>query len=340
MDFKEIENIASQHASKADDTKQSQFEAAFKKGLLYLERTHQEGFKNAETLMTASDYLIDAITFNRTDVRPYLALAYLFSILEDFQTAEEYAFTAMKLEPENPEVTTFLDEMAAFKREIRAAAKQAGPVQLSVPDKPPPYREDTTTPDYQKLYQELETFILDKLRDLFSNPVSSEPTVDPKKYKILTKSYKSLNHVIKYIEQQIATIEKGLNASGLKEKMSPFNVLKDRYISAIQTSKSLMEINDTIELWSFKTNKQVEVVNQRLTMSALTYGRVDVNRMMDGCDLIADQLDQLSEEKDIDIALVEGSYEKLIGLVNSLNDMVDDTPSVQQNQNKLADILG
>lgn len=344
MDFKSIENMSSQRAQQTQASKQKQFDKVFQRALLYLERSHQEEFRKAETLMNASDTFIDAITIQRKDIRPYLALAYIFAILEDFETAEEYAYAAVQWEPDNVELTTFVDEMLAFKKELRARAAQRAPsgpgLDLQVPERAPQAESAPEQVDYPALYAKLETFILDKLRDLFSNPVNSEPTVDAKKYKAHMQSLKRLKQVIAYMEQQIAIVEKGgLNTSGLRDKISPFKVLKERYEQAIQSSKMLMEINDTIELWSFKTNKQVEVVNQRLTMSALTYGRVDVNRMMDGCDLIADKLDHLCESENIDIQLVEGSYEKLIQLVESLNDMVDDSAVVQENQNKLADIL-
>lgn len=342
MNFKDLEHIASKQAQKTDVSKQSRFNLVFKKGLLLLERAHTEGFNNPETLLSSCDCLIDAITFLRTDIRPYLALAYIFTILEDFKTAEEYAYAAIKLEPDNADVVTFLEALTSFKKVAKqdAAPQNNQPLEIAIPSAPKFSPKAPAEPDCQALYKELEVFILDKVKHLFSSNHSQiVPTVDRKKYTLLEQSLKNLNQVIAYIEQQLKLIEQRLNSSQLRERMMPFTVLKKRYVQALNTSKSLMEINDTIELWSFKTNKQVQVVNQKLTMSALTYGRIDVDRMMDGCDLIADQLDQFSESDNIDISLVESSYEKLLGLVESLNGMVDDKNTVKENQNKLLDIL-
>ena len=340
MNFKDLESIAGQHASQRGATKQSDFEATLEKGMQLLSHANSEGFQNTDTLMKACDTLIEAIAIARNDVRPYLALAYLFSIIEDFKTAEEYLYAAIKIEPQNPDLTSFLENIQVFQKEVTpqgVSANQA--IEIKVPDSPPPYREAAVAPNYQALYSELERFILEKLKDLFSRPVQIESTVNPAKYKILMKSYQNLNQVIQYMEQQAQIIEQKLNVASLQEKMMPFKVLKGRYVKAIKTSKQLMEIQDTIELWSFKTDKQVQVVNQKLTMSALTYGRVDVYRMMDGCDLIADQLDQLSEDEHIEISLVESAYEKLLGLVESLNNRVEDSGAVLENKNKLSEIL-
>ncbi len=337
MNLKDLENIAGQHANARNISRQSDFEAALNQGLNLLSQAQSEGYQHTETLMQASDTLIDAISLSRSDTRPYLALAYLFSILEDFRTAEEYAYAAIKIEPQNHELADFLAKIQTFKKQV-ATSTSVDAFEIAVPEMTAP---SETAPNYQKLYSDLEVFILDKLKHLFSTSHAQiEPTVNPQKYKILLKSYKNLNQVIKYMEQQLDVIAKSLNVSALKEKMMPFQLLKNRHVKALKTSKQLMEIHDTIELWSFKTDKQVQVVNQNLTMSALTYGRVDVDRMMDGCDFIADQLDQLSEDENIDISLVENSYEKLLGLVESLNNMVDDAGATQQNASKLSDILG
>lgn len=342
MNLKDLENIASRHVSQVRESKKYEFDAALKKGMRLLSQAHSERFQNPDTLKISCHSLIDAITCHRMDIRPYLALAYLFSILEDFKTAEEYAYAAMKIDPGNTDVATFIEKIQAFKKEVTPQAPLANkPLEIRIPDKPPAYTKAVSVaPNYHALFAELETFILEKLKDLFSTSHSQiEPTVNLDKYKVILKSYENLNHVIKYMEQQVKIIVEKLNVSSLQEKMAPFMMLKNRYANALKISRNLMEIHDTIELWSFKTDKQVQVVNQNLTMSALTYGRVDVDRMMDGCDWIADQLDHLAENEKIDISLVESSYSKLLSLVESLNDMVDDSGAVQENQNKLADIL-
>lgn len=344
MDFKNLESIANKQAKQAGPPKKSKFEMAIKKGMRLLKQSHAEGFSNPETLQVSCGCFIDAITFKRTDIRPYLALAYIFTILEDFRTAEEYAYAAMKLEPNNTEIATFVEEVMAFKKEVKqqiqTAPNQNQPLDLELPTSQVTQQSMPATPNYRALYQEIENFILEKVKNLFASKQHKiEPTFDQNKFKIFQQSVQNLDKVIKYIEQQLSMIEQGMNVAQLRQKITPFKVLKGRYAQALNTSKMLMEINDTIELWSFKTDKQVQVVNQKLTMSALTYGRVDVNRMMDGCDLIADQLDQLSEDENIDISLVESSYEKLLELVESLNGMVDDAKVVKDNKKKLDDIL-
>ncbi len=340
MNLKDLENIAGQHATQNKASKKSDFDVALKKGMQFLSQAKAEEYTIPDSLTKACDSLIDAINFYHSDTRPYLALAYLFCVLEDFTTAEEYAYAALQIEPQNPEIDTFIEKMQAFKKDLALTAPPTDQAfEINVPEKAPRYQKDARPPNHQELYSELERFILEKLKDLFSRPIEVEATVNPQKHKILVSCYKNLKHVIEYMEQQVDIIGEKLNVASLAEKMMPFKVLKGRYVKAIKTSNQLMEIQDTIELWSFKTDKQVQVVNQKLTMSALTYGRVDVHRMMDGCDLIADKLDHLYETEKIDISLVENSYEKLTGLVESLSTMLEDSGAVQENKNKLMDIL-
>lgn len=287
---------------------------ATRKGLELYVRAKKGDFQDRELVKKAIKCFVDSIKLNRKNYKPYLFLAQIFIIFRDYRQATNYLKEAKRLVPDNPDVDIMIDYIA---RASTQKARQS--LELKLPSQTP----GKGGVNYDKLYDDIEQYIVQKIKAIYSPEGQAiKATIDRQQFEQFQENFEELKENFTHIEMQLEVLEQEMSTTELRAKLKPFTALKKRYVHILYASELLMEINDTIELWSFKTNKQVQVVNQELTMSALTYGKIDVERMKDGCDLIADQLDDLSEDKKVDISSVEPPYVRLLKLVDNLEDDV------------------
>ena len=85
-----------------------QAEKHFDAALGLLEKAQKRGFDKPEPLLQAASLLLEALRYRRQDLRPHLALAYLFSLREDQDMALVCLSAAARLAPDHSFVAELL----------------------------------------------------------------------------------------------------------------------------------------------------------------------------------------------------------------------------------------
>lgn len=93
-------------------------ETSLTRGLALLQQAHDEGFEMPLRLQEAAAALIEAIKFNRADVRGPLGMAYVFLLLEDHLMAQKYLSLAREIEAQHPLLQAFEQKLLADQQRI------------------------------------------------------------------------------------------------------------------------------------------------------------------------------------------------------------------------------
>lgn len=290
-------------------------------GTLCLEKFESTGFREAELLKEACRRFIHSIQCNSRDIRPHLALIYLFTLIEDYDTAQIYVASAQAIDVEHPFLAALQEFVREARRQSQLEAQQAARAASA-----PPAGTATDQPqeiDYDALYDRIEAAIPMLVRKA-SQLVPPDPSLQSLHIEELQQHLAQLEDKQKQILAQIKTVEEEIDAEELRTALQPLHVSLQRLQQNLGFSQQMRRLYKELR-------NQLNMVEQVCTEAQKTSEPDDlpileenVEALLDQCDQFADRLDELEQQK-VNIDELLKYYQRLVSEVESFQDLVDQT---------------
>jgi hypothetical protein len=308
---------ADEQLSALSKKRQQEADKYYQMGFKLLDVAYQQNCQNLESLEQVCVYFTQAMRHNRSDVRPYLALSYLFSLVNNYVMAWKYAKAVKELYPENQIVLEW--EANLKSQEEKFKNKQAQPAQLSNDQ-----QIDDLNPAQIKLIEnKLRAFIISQAQEITSQK-PPQPTLRPEELEQLNNSLQNYQKVADQVSEQLDILNKYIDTQSLEYLYQPLLVNLKRYRETIGASMTFYELND----------RSTELLNQVQELEAQIKGLTtpdeisplqdNLEEILDQCDLIADHIDQI-EEQGFQLSPILALYKKLTRHIESCQTLLDTT---------------
>lgn len=307
MNANPLNQLKSQSTAPTDSKAHHHYE----KGMDILLKVHAQNFENPYEMLEALEEFIKVITLDSDDIRPYLACCYIFILVNDFVNATSYILAAKQVDKTNPIIPIFEEMLLASQKRVQT------PQSTNTPE-PSTLTEDI---DFDALYDELELYIIDATKNAMSTRFPT-PTEKEDKYCELKELQLKFKEQVKYIQRELKVIDHEIEISELYLKYRPITIVLNRINKNVKRSQSLVKLENMIL-------KEIDAINllcryvSKFKNRALPQLDVTLEKHLDRCDRIADQLDYLHDEK-VYIKGVEVSYEKLIEVLQIFQGMLEE----------------
>lgn len=286
-------------------------------GMAHLEQGIEEGFGKPETLKASCAALIESLKRNARDERPALVLSYLFMMIEDYETAQEYLSLAQEIHFENPMTQALKDSLNELIRAEAQAQQELSRIETIAN----PAGE--AEPDYDALYDRLEQFIVTQVQEL-SLQAPPVPGLDTLHYQNLKQQLQLLQANKSEIDQRLAVLEAEFDLTELRTQMRPFEIVVHRFQETCELSKAFRAL-----LRDMKADiTEMESLQEALQSSSHEVDIMEMEQRLEGfldrCDAFADQLDQWAEQR-LEVSALTKTYEKLAQKLDKVQDSLDES---------------
>lgn len=313
MDLKQLQALTARK-EELNQNRHSKSEEHFIKGMQALALAHQEDFSHKETVKSACTSLIESLKLNRQDIRPYLALAYLFTIVNAFDTAYEYLEAALELEPQNEVALAMQQVIGEQKQDIVPPSSDTLP-SLSV-------SQDGRSPiDYDALYDRIQIYIVAEVKkamEIELPPPSSEVEVS----QFIDDKLDEYTEKYQYIKKELAILDEEIDTSDLERHAKPLQMIVKRLEDNAAVTHQLTSIRTQLEFLDKEVDQLLEQIQTALPPQEMAVLERQVENLLDQYDAIADQLDLL-EGKPYHWQPLLVKYEELIQKTELLQDEID-----------------
>lgn len=265
----------------------------WEKCLSFLNHARQEQFQNAETVQQAYAALKGAITQTPAIPEPYLGMSYLLWRTGHYDSAYFVCQEALKVSPGN---------------------KDALQIQAQL-EKDPRFKQISQNNglDFDGLYDEVEALLLKNVHYYLQSQANITPGV------VQRPIFEKLSTLVQEIESYIHLLETEFDVSTLQSRLHPLQVLSRRQQKMSSISTQFKTIQAEME-----TN--LELTNQLIHLSVDPENPAEieskVESLLDRCDLIADQIDDL-EKQGHNTASLEQIYNQWIEKVAILQEQLE-----------------
>lgn len=290
---------ALQHQSSAlRQKRQGESELYFEQGMLALTQAHQAGFQDPVPAQQALKAFVEAIRQQRSDPRPYLMLAYIFAVFEDFRSAASYLRAAHELAPNDPDV-------ANFRQRIQALQLKRSLIS-----------EDDRT------YQALEQQLRSRIQALSKQPLAA-PSADQAVVAEQLRQVMAFDSLLQELTEQVQALRQDLDTGELEKLLMRLNQVWQPHARVCQDSQLLCRLKNQM----LETQAGIPVLWRRIQSTPaaadLQLLESDLEALLDQCDRYADQLDAL-EQRQISIQSVEAVYAQLLAHTEAVQDSLDE----------------
>lgn len=315
--FQEITQ-ANDQLSALSKKRQQEADRHYKMGFQILDTAYKQRFQNLALLEQACQEFIQAMRHNRSDVRPYLALSYLFSLVNNYPNAWKYAKAAKELEPQSEVVLNWVQTLT--EQEQKAEQKKQRPPELGHSGA---QELEATPQNIQQMYAKLQAFLIAQVKHVMELK-APEPSLDNNVLHEMNMALHIFQQNAEQIEKQFAWLEKHRNIDELRKLYTPFEANLRRYREAIGVAMSLSELLERIQELRqevLRVKGQVEALQEAENIPPVSE---KLEAILDQCDYLADNIDYL-ETQGYDLALVEKAYTALTLEVTACQDLLDNT---------------
>lgn len=256
------------------------------------------------TLRQCMLQLTGCVSMMRSYPEPYLWLAYIYLVLGLPQLSLKYLRVAQHLGCQDPLLAKI---QAALQNGFQAPrVKRAGAATHS--QTPPQGLAET---DFDALYEEVLGVIQTEMRAAMDIPLPLGPTADPG---ILTPLYRAGNRLsesISLIQGQLDLLDQEMECSELFRKLRGLESRQRMLAQLLEASEQCQALLQTMQ-----------GLSQRVSEALLQPSEVALERFLDQCDSIADQLDAFSAQGWA-ITELEVVYQNLIDQITLLQEQLD-----------------
>lgn len=284
-------------------------------GISLLSLAELDDYQNREIVLQACHLLMDAIQIKRDFVEPYLHLARAFIVFNDDQQALKYLLEARHYDPENQDIQRLLEFLQST-----SSPKASQTAQLQETDLNQIFSQSMNAQDLEAL----EEAILRDIRNLLaSEHTQIQASPDPQIQAALRQTQHSLQVQFQAIQDRLNDLSQYTEISGLQLSLRPLEILLRRFNATLQLSERLAELQQEIL-------RQKAIVTTALTQDqgssdTASEARLeaDLESVLDHCDQLADQLDELASANQ-DISSLEGVYQELVDVILLWQDRLDE----------------
>lgn len=304
MDVKQLERLSRHHGVTQGERHQKSA-SLFDEGMSCFILAHETHFENPVHLQQTCTLLIESITYNYQDVRPFLALAYLFALVEDSEVAEEYIQQALEIEPENPVTLQFA---SALKEQIAEQRKKK--LSLSIPIQHSAHL--SVLPNLDTSYDDLKDYVLKSVKKIMEQPIPKVlPTI--KTVETFETRLHEFIAVQEYIRQQINILAPKIDTSKLEELAKPITTIIQRVEKAAKASGELYRMKQRIVELDAKTDSLHQTLSSlnQTGKPSIALQQEHLDEIATQCDSIADGLDAFENSPYPTETLVH-EYEQLV----------------------------
>lgn len=284
------------------DLRQNKAQEAIQRATTFFQEAYNTGFKQRDKVLKASNAFIEAIKYNRRDPHPYVAMGYLLLVFDDRQQALGYLKTALELDPHQPDAQNLL------KIAVQPAEK-------SKPKQTIPVANFTSAIDYDALYDQCETWVRQHTFQAMSIQLPAGATVEPTVIEQLKQQYQTLQDAYQLIVEHVRVIDEEIDTGELTRQLRPLETRLKQLAKLYQECQTFVRIHTEIRELTNQVETRLKHENTR---------ELFLESILDHCDTLADQLDNLSQ-KGVAIAELEQVYNHLVEQVGLLQEMLDDT---------------
>lgn len=286
------------------------FERYLASGLAHLRQAHLEGFADPQRLRAACADLIEALSRNRRDIRPCLALAYLFSLLGGDQEAEDYLIAALQLEPDNAAALELQGHLAAARR-----ATPSGPAVAGAELELLPLGDGF---DCDELYDQTRTYLLRLVKRLMQDAPLA-PTLDREERARIQAVAERLRLICGLVRERLALLDRELDVTGLWDCFRPLETRWQQAEGIWQLSERYYVLH---ELMQEQTARVAELAQAFAGAGPVQQASL-IESLLDQADRYADQLDAW-EVQGYAIDCLLGAYRAYVKAVEQVQDRLDD----------------
>ncbi len=315
--FQEITQ-ANDQLSALSKKRQQDADRHYRMGFQILDTAFKQRFQNLSLLEQACNEFIQAMRHNRNDVRPYLALSYLFSLVNNYPNAWKYAKAAKNLEPQSEVVLNWLNTLT--EQEKKAELKKQRPPELGHSEA---QELEATAQNIQQMYTKLQTFLIAQVKHVMELK-APEPSLDNAALHEMNMALQIFQQNAEQIEKQFAWLEKHRNIDDLRKLYTPFEANLRRYREAIGVAMSLSELLERIQELSKEVVHSKGQIEQLQDAQEIPPVSEHLEAILDQCDYLADNIDYL-DTQGYDLSLVENAYTALTQQVSVCQDLLDNT---------------
>lgn len=296
--FQQLSALASLSDTRSQQ-RQGQAEKHLNKGLALLQKAHDEGFRHPLRLQEASASLLEAIKFNRGDTRPYLAMAYVFLLLEDHSMAQKYVHQALTLDPNSAQVRLFQARIAedyqrvAERRQNARAAQTAvnAPAEVAFePSRAVSSLQQKAQSDFDMLnfdfdaqYDAAEARLRHLLREV-TTAGALAPVSDPRELSAIYQKAQKQKQGYETILQDLKVIEAEIDCSDLRRLLRPIE-------SHLKRAEQIFAISQELLQLKTKIREEIELVGQLCQEAAATQEPADVEILEENLEAFLDNAD-------------------------------------------------
>jgi hypothetical protein len=293
-------------------------------GLACIEYGYQESFRRPEVLHEAAGALIDSMTHNRRDPRAPFALAYLFFLIDDLATAEEYLNIAVAIQADDPIILAFQETLHQEKisQSKKSLTKPAGALLNPTTPQNPSIVPDQAHLDFDQLYDQLNSNLVLILQNLSIQPplIPASTALD---YKELKANYKELCQQHQDFLDQLMVVEEEIDCDDLRHILKNFELVLDRHRKNLITSESILLLSQDLRA-ELTVLKQVHAeASQAKSREDVKILEENLEILLDNCDGYADRIDAF-ELQGITISLHTHLYNQLLALIEHLQEITDE----------------
>lgn len=279
-------------------------------GLTKLQQAEDRGYEDKADILAAYRHFATAIQKNRGEVRYQTAMAYLLLLIGSERRAMSHIAEALRLKPADERALMLQEQLqqlqSASPDKLRLAAWQA------LEDSAVPRSDD----DYDTAYEELEAFIHQEVRLMMQTSVSPEPTLDSEQAQDQARFHEQLLVLDRLLSDKISVLEQEIETQPLQRLLEPLNTLSSRIEQALELHTLFHLLLDGIEGAIEETEVYLSLIDEGDSIP-----QANIDMLLDLCDELADQLDELSQHRGI--KPVEARYEALVGAIEKLQDRIE-----------------
>lgn len=291
----------------------------YAEAIAMLQAAELEAYQEPEQLKAVYQKLRAALKIEPQNKQFLNTLGYYLLLIGNQQQALKTVHKVLALDPAEETALNLLKTLKEVADPSPEALQQS---QLeSLASTPWPQSEQ----DYDALYDDLEEFIAEQSRYFMQLLTSPEITLDPDQVEAQEQAFQLLDDVKEVIVEKMEILEQDLDIEGLWQQLKPLEQLHVRYFQSLRLNGFFQILLDGIN----GTCQEVQNLFQESRNQTETETNLAIERLYDSCDLLADELDQLSQQTSI--ALLEPHYESLLQMVQELQETLDERQNSQPN---------
>ena len=328
--FKQMSALADLSETR-NQQRQSVSEKQLAKALGLLQQAHDEGFRQPLRLQEDAGQLVEAIKLRRTDIRPYLGMAYVFILLEDHAMAQKYVLQALQLEPGNPLVQKFQERIAAdFQRVAQRRQQQRSQplkqTQEAAGDTGSTPVSSSLSPiesfDFDALFDATESRIRQLLRELMLAGLPG-PADEAKGMSALQQRLEQHRQAHATILSDLKVIDAEIDCSDLGRLLKPVEAHLKRTEQVIVVSRQLIALNSQLKDEVGVVEQICEETRNCQDKDDLEVLEENLEALLDNADGYANEIEAL-QEKMYPLEGIEALYGKLQEKIESYQDLIEE----------------